>query len=258
MAKSLLTPRIQRVPGLRPAFLVQADVRADHHRNVRDDRAGDDGHASYKAIGLSCYENAWRCFTNSAQRWRSLATRARRSWWVLTPLGRRTVGIESSSFVTLTAVMVLEPAASARFRSLSRGNFIKLSRNGGEFGMNYGIAQRREVRCTPCRSSDWQPPTVADRQLPEPTAQRNLRPLKNGPRRQRNLVPTLGALVAPLLLQFVGSFVPASRANEPHLANDKPPEASGWPPRWQNRTETGEASWETQVAAPPYTTYRAC
>src|SRR5216684_401890 len=45
--------------------------------------------------------------------------------------------------------------------------------------------------------------------------QRNLRPVKNGPRCQRNLVPTLGALVAPLVHQFVGSFVPASRANEP-------------------------------------------
>ena len=27
-------------------------------------------------------------------------------------------------------------------------------------------AQRREVRCTTCRSGDWQPPTVADRNLP--------------------------------------------------------------------------------------------
>jgi hypothetical protein len=50
---------------------------------------------------------------------------------------------------------------------------------------------------------------------PEAIGQWNLRPVKNGPRCQRNLVPTLGALMAPLVHQFVGSFVPASRANEP-------------------------------------------
>ena len=50
---------------------------------------------------------------------------------------------------------------------------------------------------------------------PEPIGQRNFRPVENGPRCQRNLVPTLGALVAPLLHQFVGPSVPASRANEP-------------------------------------------
>jgi hypothetical protein len=50
---------------------------------------------------------------------------------------------------------------------------------------------------------------------PEPMGQRNLRTVKNGPRCQRNLVPTLDALVAPLVHQFVASFVPASKANKP-------------------------------------------
>src|SRR5207253_1144527 len=40
---------------------------------------------------------------------------------------------------------------------------------------------------------------------PEPMGQRNLRAVKNGPRCQRNLVPTLGALVALLVHQFVAS-----------------------------------------------------
>ena len=39
---------------------------------------------------------------------------------------------------------------------------------------------------------------------PEPVGQRNLRPVKNGPGGQRNLVPALGALVASLLHQLIG------------------------------------------------------
>jgi hypothetical protein len=38
----------------------------------------------------------------------------------------------------------------------------------------------------------------------------NLRPVKDRPGCQRNLVPALGALVAPLVHQFIRSFVPAS------------------------------------------------
>ena len=38
--------------------------------------------------------------------------------------------------------------------------------------------------------------------------------MKNSPGRQRNLVSALGALMASLVHQFVGSPVPASRADE--------------------------------------------
>ncbi len=45
---------------------------------------------------------------------------------------------------------------------------------------------------------------------PEPVGQWNLGPMKDRPGCQRNLVPALGALVAPLVNQFVGSVVPTS------------------------------------------------
>jgi hypothetical protein len=45
---------------------------------------------------------------------------------------------------------------------------------------------------------------------PEPVGQWNLGPMKDRPRCQRNLVPAFGALVAPLVNQFVGSVVPTS------------------------------------------------
>jgi hypothetical protein len=38
--------------------------------------------------------------------------------------------------------------------------------------------------------------------------------MKNGPGRQRNLVPALDALIASLVHQFVGPPVPASRTDE--------------------------------------------
>src|ERR1035437_4608893 len=44
---------------------------------------------------------------------------------------------------------------------------------------------------------------------PKPVGQWNLRPVKDRPGCQRNLVPALGALVAPLVHQFIRSFVPA-------------------------------------------------
>ena len=49
---------------------------------------------------------------------------------------------------------------------------------------------------------------------PKPVGQWNLRPVKDRPGCQRNLVPALGALVAPLVHQFIRSFVPASRTSE--------------------------------------------
>ena len=49
---------------------------------------------------------------------------------------------------------------------------------------------------------------------PKPVGQWNLRPVKDRPGCQRNLVPALGALVAPLVHQFIRSFVPASRTGE--------------------------------------------
>ncbi len=49
---------------------------------------------------------------------------------------------------------------------------------------------------------------------PEPVGQRSLRPMKNGPGRQRNLVAALDALMASLVHQFVGPPVPAARTDE--------------------------------------------
>jgi hypothetical protein len=43
----------------------------------------------------------------------------------------------------------------------------------------------------------------------------NLGPVKDCPGCQRNLVPAFGALVTPLVQQFIRSFVPASRTTEP-------------------------------------------
>lgn len=44
--------------------------------------------------------------------------------------------------------------------------------------------------------------------------QRDLRPVKDGPGCQRNLVPAFDALAAALAHQFIGSRVPTSRTNE--------------------------------------------
>jgi hypothetical protein len=49
---------------------------------------------------------------------------------------------------------------------------------------------------------------------PEPAGQRSLGPMENGSGRQRNLVSALGALLASLVHQFVGSPVPASRTDQ--------------------------------------------
>jgi hypothetical protein len=49
---------------------------------------------------------------------------------------------------------------------------------------------------------------------PKPVGQWNLGAVKDRPGCQRNLVPTFGALVAPLFHQFIRSFVPASRASK--------------------------------------------
>src|SRR5271170_3942823 len=50
---------------------------------------------------------------------------------------------------------------------------------------------------------------------PEPRGEGNLCPMKDGPGCQRNLVPALGALTAPLLHQFIGSLMTAARTDEP-------------------------------------------
>jgi hypothetical protein len=44
---------------------------------------------------------------------------------------------------------------------------------------------------------------------PEPVGQRSLSPMKNGPGRQRNLVPALDALMTSLVHQFIGPPVSA-------------------------------------------------
>src|SRR6516162_3025387 len=49
---------------------------------------------------------------------------------------------------------------------------------------------------------------------PEPVAQRGLRPVKNGPGGQRDLVTALDALLASLLHQLIGSAMTASRTDE--------------------------------------------
>src|SRR5437762_8651283 len=49
---------------------------------------------------------------------------------------------------------------------------------------------------------------------PEPVGQRGLRPVKNGPGGQRDLVTALDALLASLLHQLIGSPMPASRTDE--------------------------------------------
>src|SRR5207244_12853802 len=49
---------------------------------------------------------------------------------------------------------------------------------------------------------------------PEPMGQWDLGPMKDRPGCQRNLVPAFGALVAPLVYQFIRSFVPASRTSK--------------------------------------------
>jgi len=49
---------------------------------------------------------------------------------------------------------------------------------------------------------------------PEPVGQRGLRPVKNGPGGQRDLVTALDALLASLLHQLIGSPLPASRTDE--------------------------------------------
>jgi hypothetical protein len=59
-------------------------------------------------------------------------------------------------------------------------------------------------------------PFVRSHQIrrPEPVGQRSLRPVKNGPGGQRNLVPALDALLASLVHQFVGAPVSASRTDK--------------------------------------------
>src|SRR6266700_4821246 len=89
---------------------------------------------AYLRMFLSC---ALAGRTQSPLRWKTFATPARRSWWVLMPSGRFTSGIGSGWFATLTRVMVLEPEALDRFHWQRRGNSTKLRRNGGEFGMNW-------------------------------------------------------------------------------------------------------------------------
>jgi hypothetical protein len=49
---------------------------------------------------------------------------------------------------------------------------------------------------------------------PEPVGQWNFGPVKDRPGCQRNLVPAFGALVAPLVHQFIRFFVPASRTSK--------------------------------------------
>src|SRR5438094_3964843 len=49
---------------------------------------------------------------------------------------------------------------------------------------------------------------------PEPVAQRGLRPVKNGPGGQRDLVTAFDALLGSLLHQLIGSPMPASRTDE--------------------------------------------
>ncbi len=59
-------------------------------------------------------------------------------------------------------------------------------------------------------------PLVRSHQIrrPEPVCEWSLRAMKDRAGRQRNLVPTLGALLPSLLHQCIGSPVPASRADE--------------------------------------------
>jgi len=59
------------------------------------------------------------------------------------------------------------------------------------------------------------------------------------------VAPALGALVAPLVHQFIRSFVPASWTSEAHPANGTPPDTAGKPPLWRSRPETDEASLGT-------------
>jgi len=49
----------------------------------------------------------------------------------------------------------------------------------------------------------------------KPRSSQQAGPVKDCPGCQRNLVPAFGALVPPLVHQFIRSFVPASRTTEP-------------------------------------------
>ena len=87
------------------------------------------------------------------------------------------------------------------------------------------------------------------------SGQRNLRPMKDGPGGQRNLVPALGALMASLVHQFIGSLVPASRTNEAIRPTTRRQVLLAGLLGGEVGSETDEASWGTAAEAPLYTTY---
>jgi len=57
---------------------------------------------------------------------------------------------------------------------------------------------------------------------PEPVGQRNLGPMQNRPGCQRNLVSALGALLAPLIHQFIRLIVPTSWTGKPIRPTTRP------------------------------------
>jgi len=57
---------------------------------------------------------------------------------------------------------------------------------------------------------------------PEPVGQRNLGPMQNRPGCQRNLVSAFGALLAPLIHQFIRLIVPTSGTGKPIRPTTRP------------------------------------